>query len=645
VDFFARQEQSRRTSRVLVVVFLLAFILVALATTAILSAALRLYTENNSLFLGTENWQQWLEGHGGLVLTAAVGTFGAMVLASFYRAATLARGGGHTARSLGGTRVSGAGNDPLERRLVNVVEEMALASGLPVPEIYVLEQEAGINAFAAGRTGGDAAIAVTRGALQHLDRNELQGVIAHEFSHILNGDMRLNQQLIGLSFGILVLSLIGRWLLRSVRYTRASRGRKNGGVAAALAIGLGFTIIGGIGIVLSRLIKAGVSRQRERLADASAVQFTREPEGLAGALKKIGGYSARIVSVDTEEVAHMLFEGRSQALSGWFATHPPLLERIRALEPSFEARDLRKLGPPLPSAPVTDAEVNAATAGLVSSTPPAPPAAVSPLERAGEIAAPAGRALREALPDEVYHATRSRDASLLLVVALALSGDDATRRKQLAFVEQRLGAARTELCKRLHGELERASAELRLPVLELALPTLRQRPREELEYLWELLTRVQALEPAPRLFDFVLLRILKTYLRDVPGVETAPGPRRRDLPDARSAVRFLLATVAAFGSETASTARAAYEAGIASVGWRLEAAEPTFEPPAAQRDLQRLDSALAALTSIRPRDKERVLRGVLAAIRADAVTATAERELFRVIAISLGCPMPPDVVI
>ncbi len=643
MDFFARQEQSRRTSRALVVTFLIAFVFVALATTAIVTVGLRLYTENNALFIGTESWRQWLEGHGGLIVTVGVGTFAAMVLASLYRAATLARGGGHTARSLGGTRVSGEGNDPLERRLVNVVEEMALASGLPVPEIYVLEQEAGINAFAAGHTSGDAAIAVTRGALQHLERNELQGVIAHEFSHILTGDMRLNQQLIGLSFGILVLSLAGRWLLRSARYTRPRRGRNSGGVAAALAIGLALTVIGGIGILLSRLIKAGVSRQRERLADASAVQFTREPEGLAGALKKIGGYSARIVSVDTEEVAHMLFEGRSQALSGWFATHPPLLERIRALEPRFDPRDLPKPAPPLTGTQSANAVAEAA-AGLVSDPTPAASAAVSPLERAGEIAAPAGRALREALPAEIYHATRSRDASLLLVVALALSGDDATRRKQLAFVEQRLGAARTQLCKRLLGELDAASAELRLPVLELTLPTLRQRPREELEYLWELLTRVQQLEPAPRLFDFVLLRLLKIALRDVPGV---PGreQRRHDLPDARSAVRHLLVTVAAFGSDRASAARAAYEAGIGSLGWQVAADEPTFEPPAAQRDLERLDAALAALAPIRPRDKERVLRGVLAAIRADAVTAAPERELFRVIAISLGTPLPPDVVV
>jgi hypothetical protein len=450
----------------------------------------------------------------------------------------------------------------------------------------------------------------------------------------LNGDMRLNQQLIGLSFGILVLSLIGRWLLRSVRYARPRRGRNSGGVAAALAIGLALMIIGGIGVLLSRLIKAGVSRQRERLADASAVQFTREPEGLAGALKKIGGYSARIVSVDTEEVAHMLFEGRSRALAGWLATHPPLLERIRTLEPGFDPRDLPTSVEPLPP---TAEETGHAAAGLVAGAA----ANASPLERAGEIAAPAGRALHEALPDEVLHAARSREGSLLLVVALALSSDAATRRKQLALVEQQLGAGRAELCRRLLGELERASAEIRLPVLELALPALKQRPREELAYVLELTTRVQALETTPRLFDFVLMRLVKAYLRDVPGVEQPPRRAER-APDPRAAVRALLATVAAFGSEHASGARAAYAAGLASVGWAVEAGDPTFEPPAALRDLERLDSALAALAAIRPREKQRVLRGVSAAIKADSVTALAERELFRVIAVALDCPVPPD---
>jgi Zn-dependent protease with chaperone function len=563
-----------------------------------------------------------------------------MVVASLYRAASLARGGGQVARMLGGTRVTAEGSDPLERRLINVVEEIALASGLPVPEIYVLEQEAGINAFAAGLSSSDAAIAVTRGALEHLERAELQGVVAHEFSHILNGDMRLNQQLIGLSFGILVLSLAGRWLLRSVRYSGVRRrGRSGGGVAAALAIGLALVVIGAIGIVLSRLIKAGVSRQRERLADAAAVQFTREPEGLAGALKKIGGYSARIVSVDTEEVAHMLFEHGTGPLGGWFATHPPLLERIRALEPGFDPRDL----PAPPSAPPPvrpdDTVRGASAAGLVTAAAPE----VSPLERAGDIAALAGRALREAVPDEVYHATRSRDASLLVAVALALSTDEPTRLAQLALVERQLGATRAELCRRLFAELGR-SRELHLPVLELALPTLRQRPPEQLAYLADLLTRIQQLEKTPRLFDFVLLRVLKTYLRNPPGAAATPPSGAATL-GSRAAVRALLANVAAFGTESGERASAAYAAGLASLGWRAEPSDPTFEPPAAARDLVRLDTALAELGAIRPRDKERILGGVLAAIRADAVAAIEERELFRVIAGVLDCPLPPDVVL
>jgi Zn-dependent protease with chaperone function len=638
VDFFARQEQSRRTSRMLVVVFLLAFLVVALVTTAAVAAGFRVYMENNSLFLGTESWGQWLDGHGGLVAGVAVGTFGLMVMASLYRATTLARGGGHVARSLGGRRVSGESGDPLERRLVNVVEEMALASGVPVPEIYVLEQESGINAFAAGLSSNDAAIAVTRGALDRLERAELQGVIAHEFSHVLNGDMRLNQQLIGLSFGILVLSLVGRWLLRSVRYSRPRRGKNSGGIAAAVAIGLILSVIGGIGVLLSRLIKAGVSRQRERLADASAVQFTREPEGLAGALKKIGGYSARIESVDTEEVAHMLFERGSRPLSSWLATHPPLLERIRALEPNFDPRDLPVSAGPLP-VQRADGEERGTTAGFAAQTP----AAASPLERAGEIAAPAGRALREAVPDEIYHAARSREASLLVVAALSLSSDEPTRRQQLALVERQLGAQRAELCRRLFGELAPASAELRLPVLELVLPTLRQRPLEQLSYLADLLRRIQALEKTPRLFDFVLLRALATYLRNLPGAE--PAPRTGGSLDARTAVRVLLASVAAFGNEHGDRARAAYEAGLESVGWRAQPDDPTFDPPAAARNLERLDAALGALATIRPREKERVFRGVLAAIRADAVAAIEERELFRLIAITLDCPLPPDIVL
>ncbi|MEO8465429.1 MAG: M48 family metallopeptidase [Gammaproteobacteria bacterium] len=632
MDFFARQEQSRRTSRVLVALFLLAFLACAVATTVVVGAALRLYLNSNAVFLGDQSWQQWVGTHAGFVAMMVGGTLAAMGLASLYRAATIARGGGQVARLLGATEVSGEGADPLQRRLVNVVEEMALAAGLPVPEIYILEQEAGINAFAAGMSPANAAITVTRGALERLDRAELQGVIAHEFSHVLNGDMRLNQQLMGLSFGILVLSIAGRWLLRSARYTRRD---KNGGQAAALGIGLALVVIGAMGVLCSRLIKAAVARQRERLADASAVQFTREPEGLAGALKKIAGYGARIDSVDTEEVAHMLFEHSASAFTGWFATHPPLLERIRALEPNFDPRDLPEPSrlPPDPSS--IPASANALRADFGQT----PLAAAPLLDRAGHIDAPeVGSALRDAVPAEVAAAARSRDSSLLLVLALALSPDESARQRQMSFLEQQLGATRAGLCHRLAAELAPIDHGLYLPIVELTVPALKRRPAEELTYMFELLTRLDALNPEPQLFGFVLLHALRAFLRGTP---VASPPRAVTPMDVRAAIRALLANIAAYGNDDAASARAAYAAGLASLGWQAGERDPSFDPLTAARDLATLDSALLSLTGLRPRSKQRLLHGVLACIQADGTITAAERELFRMLSATLDTPLPP----
>jgi Zn-dependent protease with chaperone function len=631
VNFFARQEQSRRTSRMLVVLFLLAFLACALATTVVVAGALQVYMQNNGSFVGAESWSDWLVANLGLVAMVTAGTLAIMVLASLYRSATIAHGGGQVARLVGASQVNGEGSDPLQRRLVNVVEEMALAAGVPVPEIYILEQEAGINAFAAGLTPADAAITVTRGALERLDRAELQGVIAHEFSHILNGDMRLNQHLIGFSFGILVLSLVGRWLLRSARFAR--RGR-NSGQGAALAIGLALMVIGAIGLLFSRLIKAAVSRQRERLADASAVQFTREPEGLAGALKKIAGFSSRITSVDTEEVAHMLFERSSSSFSGWFATHPPLLERIRALEPNFDPRDLPA---PTDAPPDTDASPSpsaAARPGLAFAA--AAPATL--LERAGHIEAPeVGGALRDTLPPQITAAARSPDSSLLLVLALALSADEPTRQRQLSLLEQQLGAPRTALCRLLNQELEAVEPAHYLPILELTVPALKRRPAEHLAYLFEVLTRLGELDRTPQLFDFVLLRALEAYLPGTP----LPAMRARAPLETRAAIRALLTNVAAYGHEHGASARTAFAAGLKSLGWTPAPSDPSFEPPSTARDLEQLDAALAALASLRPRAKEPLLRALLATIKSDATISTEERELFRLIAATLDCPLPP----
>src|SRR5690606_18310357 len=241
-------------------------------------------------------------GNGALVVST-LATLAVIGLGSLYRISSLSGGGEQVALQLGGTPVPEDTTDPNLRRLRNVVEEIAIASGVPVPRLYVLEHEAAINAFAAGYTPADAVVAVTRGALDRLNRDELQGVIAHEFSHILNGDMRLNIRLMGVLFGILVLALIGR------KSSEGSRGRGSRGAGGVLVAALGLMVVGYCGWFCARLIKAGVSREREFLADASAVQFTRRTAGLAGALKKIGGLQegSRLASAEAEEVAHTLF--------------------------------------------------------------------------------------------------------------------------------------------------------------------------------------------------------------------------------------------------------------------------------------------------------------------------------------------------
>lgn len=641
MDFFSRQEQSRRTTRILIGLFLLAVAATVAAVTVAAAIFIGMYQDPYGAGqLATFSPADWLTRNGNTLLLVAALTATFIGVASLYRIATLSRGGGQVARLLGATEVPSDTTDLLKRRLVNVVEEMAIASGTPVPEIFVLEQEQGINAFAAGLTTADAAVAVTRGALERLTRAELQGVIAHEFSHILNGDMRLNQQLMGLSFGILALTQIGRLLLRSVR---VRGGRRSGGAAVmGVAIGATLILIGSIGLLFSRLIKAGVSRQREILADASAVQFTRDRIGLADALKKIGGYSGTLVARNGEEVAHMLFTRGASAFRGWFATHPPLDERILALDPSFTPGDYPDAGETLPGG---EAAVDAPIAQAFAAAGGAPTDA-DIIGQMGTVAPQAlAAAIRHAIPESLDHAAHSRELSLLLVLALGLSRTDSTRARQLELLEQQLGTARREKCAGLAAELDELDDQYRLPLLELSMPALKHRPAEQLSFVLDLLRRVTKLNPDEQLFDYALLRLLESYL-DAPGSSDAAARARLRTGSASSAVIDLLRCVAAHGHDDAATALTAFRTGLARVSSTAkDIAEPSFSPLEDARRLEILDAALARLAELRPKQKQRVLAGVLASIHYDRHISITELELFRVIAASLGCPMPPAMAI
>jgi Zn-dependent protease with chaperone function len=315
MNFFAAQDDARRRTKWLVVYFALAIIGVILSVYGIVYIAM--------LYMGmTVN--PWMPG----VFTAtALGTGGVMGTGSLFKTMQLNGGGAVVAKDLGARQIDPHTNDADERRLVNVVEEMAIASGLPVPGIWLMDDELAINAFAAGTEPGNAVVAVTRGCLQRLSRSELQGVVAHEFSHILNGDMKLNMRLMGLLFGVLMISMIGNMLFQALRFMRVrSSNSKNSGAGVVVVIvlaGVALMIVGSIGVFFGRLIQAAISRQREYLADASAVQFTRDPEGIAGALKKIGGQQdgARINAPKATEASHLFFATGECSATGLLLTH------------------------------------------------------------------------------------------------------------------------------------------------------------------------------------------------------------------------------------------------------------------------------------------------------------------------------------
>ncbi|MDO8906767.1 M48 family metallopeptidase [Hydrogenophaga sp.] len=334
MDFFGQQDRARTKTTALVLYFVLAivFIIGSVYAASLLILHFTQVQTDPGTPVALASWGSIAPWDLQLFGWVVAGTLGVVTVGAAYKFLRLSRGGSEVAEELGGRLLAAEPTDADERRLRNVVEEMALAANVPVPKVYVLDNDAGINAFAAGHSAKDAAIGITRGGMTLLTRDELQGVIGHEFSHLLNGDMRLNIRIMGVLFGIVCLTVIGRVLLYS-------RGGGNRGRAPMMLLGVALLAIGALGVLFGRLIQAALSRQREMLADASAVQFTRNPAGLAGALRKIGSVGARIDSPHAGEASHMFFEnGLGKPVFGWLATHPPLAERIRAIDPSWDGR-------------------------------------------------------------------------------------------------------------------------------------------------------------------------------------------------------------------------------------------------------------------------------------------------------------------
>jgi Zn-dependent protease with chaperone function len=341
MNFFEAQDKARRNTHWMILLFMLAVAGLVILTNLLLLAIIA-YVKTGYLVFSLSELQSYIEPE--VVIAVTVGVCLLIFGGSFYKTMSLSKGGPAIAEMLGGRLVPQSSNDLQQRQLLNVVEEMSIAAGMPIPKVYLLE-ESSINAFAAGQSPANAVIGVTRGALEQLSRDELQGVIAHEFSHIFNGDMRLNMRLIGVLHGILLVGLIGYFILRSLRYAGRSRSRKGGGgILVIFALGVGLMVIGYAGTFFGQWIKAVVSRQREYLADSSAVQFTRNKDTIAGALKKIGGSGSGSVieSPTAPQYSHAYFaNGLSGFWRSFFATHPPLEKRIKAIDPRWDGKFVR----------------------------------------------------------------------------------------------------------------------------------------------------------------------------------------------------------------------------------------------------------------------------------------------------------------
>ena len=651
MDFFAQQDSARRRTTLLVFYFVVAVVLIVAALNLAVAAATA-QTDGRSIHRDRSghyayqveavrapallHWRldviAWTTGLTLLVISGG----------TLYRWLSLRGGGRAVAELAGGRELVPGSADPAQRRLLNIVEEMSIASGVPMPAVFVLEDEPGLNAFAAGYSPSDAAVAVTRGCLDKLTRDELQGVVAHEFSHILNGDMRLNVRLIGVLFGILMLAMIGRGIIRSVGSSRSSRSEKGGGlVAATVALGLALLIIGYVGYFFGRLIQAAVSRQREVLADAAAVQFTRNPAGIGGALKKIGAYAigSGIVTEQATQLRHFFF---AQAFTGGFgplATHPPLEERIRAIEPQWDGKF-----PVISGAAIGGWEDNAAVPRRDFAPPPLPSPAIptavllasvgtftsAHLDRASQLLA--------ALPPRLAAAARTPGEALSVVFALLLAADPATRTRQIDTLRVRHGVPFADAFAAFAPAADGLAPELRLPLLDIALPALRKLPPSEISGALETVRLLIETDGEVTLFEFMVEKALDRHV-----AAPARGDRQGvvsfySFGALQEEIALLLSALSRVGSDSPEeTARAfaAASARIPPLQGKLQLLGPEVCTLAA------ISAALDKLVQASPAIRKVLILAGTEAIAADGAIEPDEADLLRAVADALGCPIPP----
>lgn len=664
MDFFAQQDAARKASRRLTVLFVLAVIAVLVAVNIVTAIALE-------------------SASPAVIGVVSIITLALVLGGSAFKTLSLRDGGSAVAEMMGGRRITSATTDLAEKRLVNVIEEMALASGVPVPLIYIMDNEPGLNAFAAGYSPNDAAIAVTHGLLHAMNRDELQGVIGHEFSHVLNGDMRLNVRMIGLLFGIEMIGHTGRVFMRV-----ADRGRDSRATGGIAGFGLALFVIGAVGVFMANMIRAAVGRQREYLADASAVQFTRNPDGIGSALALIAAQSGVVEHRNADEVSHMFIAAALDSrLDGLFATHPPIETRIEkilgkganeriaeamrraerlaagdssALEQgtafgrsSSAADDQPAIGAGFGRASAGSAGFAAGATGFAAGAKglaagatgfaagapgfTARAAAMSADRLLASVGQPGSqhvdyaKSLLGALPEPIRTGLGTAAGAKAIVLAMLAADLDAGA--DVSAVVEQPGARELFDQARAYLDLVREQhAHLRLPIVSLALPALRPLPTEERRQFLALARALTAADARITPFEFALMALAARALDDTR--RSAASSRYADFKPLKTEVVTVLSLFVRLASEGSVLFDKL-------MGW-FDIRDAQLLAPSAIK-MQEVERALERLAEVTPLKKPQFIKACLEAVTADGKVSPREAELMRAVCATLESPLPPII--
>jgi len=636
LNFFEAQDRARRNTGWLILLFILAVAGLVVLTNLLLLVILT-YTKTNQFIFSLETLQDYYSWRE--MIAVSIGVCLLVFCGSLYKTLSLSGGGAAVAEMLGGRLVPRATTDLQQTQLLNVVEEMAIAAGMPIPKVYLLDDQS-INAFAAGQSPANAVIGITRGAITRLSRDEVQGIIAHEFSHIANGDMRLNIRLTGLLHGILLIGMIGFFVLRSLTFGRRSRSSKGaGGIAAIFALGLGLMAIGYAGSFFGQWIKSGVSRQREYLADSSAVQFTRNNEGIAGALKKIGGagnVGSIIESPSAPQFSHAFFaNGMSSFSQALFATHPPLEKRIRELDPRWDGKFLHssvsETLPPETEAPSPDISKMAVTAAILSSAEQA----ISQVGTLNEVNIAYVHQLIIALPAVLREASQDPFSARAMIYAVLI---DLQKDKSAAaaVVAQNTDSVMQGLSEKYLSALENLEDKFRFPLLELSINALKELSPNQFIQFKLAVHEIIISDKTVNLNEWILQRFLLQQLDQYFGFLKPPKARHASLNAVKGEVESILSLIAYVEHRDDDEASTAFQSGARETG-----IDRLAMLPRKNFRLESLNQSLDRLMQLKPLVKPRLLKACVAIILQDGKTTTRGIELVRTISSCLDCPMPP----